>query len=185
MGPLLKRKEYMMKFLALSVLLGLLMLTGGLFPKRALAQDYTTTLANCTTSMNRSTGQVNVTCTPVYSSPFATSFPDYIPPLSCEPASQWRLSGAFPAAKAGSTVVTAVQGYGGVSCHDSVSLHVYEVNPDNSMTTLCWKNNPTEIAFGYVPYVECPFVAPSIGVHHLVMSTNRGPYVKWDLTVDP
>jgi hypothetical protein len=151
----------------------------------AIAQDYTTTLANCSTTMNRSTGAVSVSCTPVYASPFDDNFQDGIPTISCEPAHTWVLSGNYPSIKQGSTANAAVEGYGGVSCFDPVDLHVYEVNSDNTITTLCWGTNNSQVAFGYVPAASCSFVAQGVGVHHMGMSTNRGPYITWDLTVTP
>lgn len=150
-----------------------------------VAQDYTTTLANCSTSLNRSTGAVSVSCIPVYSSPFDDNVQDGIPTISCEPADTWVLSGNYPSLKQGSTAKAEVEGYGGVSCLNPVELHVYEVNPDNSIKTLCWGSNSGQVAMGYVPDASCTFVAQGVGVHHMGMSTNRGPYVTWDLTVTP
>jgi len=168
-------------------------------------QDYTTTVADCQASIDQSTGDVFVTCTPNYANPFA-SFRYRPTNTSCPRATAWKISGngspivATNSSGGYSTNVTIqvgtpfgihLQGAGGVACTDSgdLSLSVYDrdASVDFNANTYCYGRNPNYVAYGYVPDVQCSFTPSNPGTYELYFYTNIGiqTHTPFTLTVTP
>ena len=167
-------------------------------------------IATCTTSVNQSTLEVTVTCTPNYASPWA-NFSGVRPPPNCPKATSWNIRGnsqilatttylgsyvTNATIKLGSPFEFHLAGTGGVACTQShIALYLYVYSADYTKLTIndpppieyCRGVNSNEVAYGFVPDVQCSFTPSTTGTYNLYFYTNIGitTHVPFVLTVIP
>jgi hypothetical protein len=173
-----------------------------IFSPCLFAQDYTSTIATCTVSSDTS-GNMTVTCTPVYQNPFVVQQSPVN--LGCPHARTWGITGnghllassgtglytTFTISQ-GTTLNIHMQGTGGVACtQDNQPLSLWVGNTDpvrgpGPWITYCQSKNATQVAYGYVPDISCSFT-PTAGNYNLYFGTNIGinTHTPFHLTVTP